>query len=178
MLTVLFKTLSSSTLSYSWALSLPTKNVLHTWRFNPMLLSRTNLYLWWEAFRNSGLISRTSFYTFLATILLLILPPVLVTGFLPCSQDGHLTYGLLAHLLGPVCISVIGMSSASSGECCLHRFWVPYSGGGLYSLALHQFREEHTWNLCQDCRTSPLAPEFPASALLPLVRQSTGSPKP
>lgn len=178
---MLFRTLSSSTLSYSWALRLPTKNLLHNWRFDPTLPSRTNLYLCWEALRNSGLISRTSFYTFLAAILPPIFSPVLVTGFLLCSQDGRLTWGLLAHLLGPICISVIGMSSASSGKYCLHPFWVHSSGGGLYSLALHQFREEHSWNLppacCRDCWTSPLAPEFPANVLLPFVRRPTGSPK-
>lgn len=146
-----------------------------------MLPSRANLYLCWEVLRNSGLIFGTSFYTFLAAILPPILPPILVTGFL-CSQDGRFTWGLLAHLLGPICISVIGMSSTSSEKYCLHPFWVPHSGGGLYSLALHQFREEHSWNLppacCRDSQTSPLAPQFPANVLLPFVRHCTEFPKP
>lgn len=63
-----------------------------------------------------------------------------------------------------------------------HPFWVPYSCGGQYSLALHWFREEHSWDrlpaCCLDCWTPPLAPEFPANVLLPFVSHPTGSPKP
>lgn len=155
--------------SFPW---LPTKKtLLHYTSFNPVLVSRTNLYLHWEELRNSGLISRISFHTCLAAILALNLAPC------SCNWVSPLLPGWSPHLLG------LNLHLSLWNELSLLRDVLSSS---LFSL-LWWWRAVVSCSSCTQGRTFLKSPAClllrlsnisTASVLIPCVTPPTGSPIP